>query len=191
MMKLVLIRTGATEFDAQGRIQGTLDVPLSDDGRQQVASVSGDLKQQQIKVIYVSPCSAASQTAEIIGAACGVKPKKLDKLQNLDHGLWQGMLIDDVKTKQPKVYRQWQEKPETVCPPSGETIDSARKRVQQVFSKLVKKHKDDVVGMVVSEPLASLVAQTFKHDELGDLWKTGQSCQWELIPVEPAAASLP
>ncbi len=190
MMKLVLIRTGATEFDAQGRIQGTLDVPLSDEGRQQVASVSGDLKDQRIKTIYTSPCSAAVQTAEIVAEACGIKAKKLDKLQNLDHGLWQGMLIADVKTKQPRVYKQWQEKPETVCPPSGETLDSARKRTQQIFNKLVKKHKDDVVALVVSEPLASLIAQALKHDELGDLWKTSQICAWELIPIEPAAQPL-
>ena len=33
-----------------------------------------------------------------------------------------GMLVEEVKQKQPRVYRQWLEHPETVCPPEGETV---------------------------------------------------------------------
>ncbi len=55
-----------------------------------------------------------------ISEALGLKLKKLDHMENLNQGLWQGVLIDDVRVKQPKVYRQWQEHPETVCPPEGE-----------------------------------------------------------------------
>ena len=40
----------------------------------------------------------------------------------MNHGLWQGMIIDEVKRKQPKVYKQWQEHPENVCPPEGEML---------------------------------------------------------------------
>ncbi len=61
----------------------------------------------------------------LIGAALKLKPKTLERLQNLDHGLWQGMLIEEVKRKQPKVYKQWQEQPENVCPPEGEMLAAA------------------------------------------------------------------
>ena len=36
MLTILLVRSGLTEYDCQGRIQGTLDVPLSGEGRQQV-----------------------------------------------------------------------------------------------------------------------------------------------------------
>ena len=70
--------------------------------------------------------SRPSKRPRRIGATLDLKVKTLDKLQNLDHGLWQGMLVSDVKTKQPKVYRQWQEQPETVCPPQGETLSDGQ-----------------------------------------------------------------
>ena len=57
-------------------------------------------------------CRSAQETAELIGRGLKLKPKALERLQNLDHGLWQGMRIDEVKHKQPKVYKQWQEHPE-------------------------------------------------------------------------------
>ncbi len=47
-------------------------------------------------------------------------------MQNLNLGLWQGMQVAEVRHKQPKVYRQWQEQPENVCPPDGEMIEQGR-----------------------------------------------------------------
>ena len=61
--------------------------------------------------------------------------KSVEQLHNLDHGLWQGTLIEDVRRKQPKVYRQWQEQPETVCPPEGEMLPQAAQRVRTALSK--------------------------------------------------------
>ena len=106
MFKILLIRPGVTEYDQQGRIQGTLDIPLCEDGRRQVEAMVEALRAQPIQAIYSSPLQAAQQTADALGEALDVKVKSLDALQNLDHGLWQGMLVKDVKTKQPKVYRQ-------------------------------------------------------------------------------------
>src|SRR4051812_23553375 len=117
MVHLVLVRPGATDYDQQGRIQGTLDIPLSESGRQEVARAADELRDQKIEAIYAAPCLAAQDTAEAVAAPLELKVKKLDKLHNLNLGLWQGMLLEDVKHKQPKVYRLWQEHPETVCPP--------------------------------------------------------------------------
>ena len=67
------------------------------------------------------------------------------------------MLIEDVKRKQPKVFRQWQEQPEIVCPPEGEMLSEAHERVQAALTKMLKKHKEGTIALVIPEPLASLV----------------------------------
>jgi probable phosphoglycerate mutase len=96
------------------------------------------------------------------------------------------MLIEEVKRKQPKVYRQWQEQPESICPPEGEMLSEARQRVGAALSKLLRKHKEGVIGLVVPEPLASLVRSHFGHCDLGDLWRAGtEHGTWEIISVEP------
>jgi broad specificity phosphatase PhoE len=191
MLQILLIRPGATEYDQQGRVQGTLDIPLCEDGRLEVEALVGELSGQPVAAIYASPCQSAQQTAAALGAAREVKVKTLDKLPNLDHGLWQGMLVTDVKTKQPKVYRQWQEQPETVCPPQGETISSAKQRVQAAVNKLIKKHKSDgAIALVVPEPLSSVVRHVLRHDELGDLWQCSSgAAKWELIDVPETVAA--
>jgi probable phosphoglycerate mutase len=184
-MQVILIRAGLTEFERQGRVQGTLDIPLCEDGRREVATMVAQLRSKAIVAVYAGPGQSAEQTAETLGGALGLKTKTLELLQNLDYGLWQGMLVSDVRTKQPKVYRQWQEQPETVCPPQGETIVAAKQRAQAVLAKLAKKHKSGgVVALVAPEPLASIFRNALRGDDLGDLWQTPDgTANWELIDV--------
>ncbi|TWT46642.1 histidine phosphatase family protein [Botrimarina hoheduenensis] len=184
MLQIVLVRPGATEYDQQGRIQGTLDMPLCEDGRKQVEAAVAQMADLNAVAVYAGPCEAAEQTAALIGKKLGLKVKKLDKLRNLDHGLWQGMLVDEVRTKQPRVYRQWQEQPETVCPPQGESVPAAKARVAEALKKLLKKHKEGVVVVVAPEPMGSLLRHVIQHDELSHLWKSPDNCgAWEMIEV--------
>jgi probable phosphoglycerate mutase len=163
-----------------------LSVPLNEQGSSEVTRLADELRGQGIEVVYSSPSDPAQQTGASLAAVLGVKYKRLDRLQNLNHGLWQGMLVDDVKKKQPKVYKQWQEQPENVRPPEGEMLSDAEDRIRAALTKLMKRHKVGTVGLVVPEPLASLVRRLIVHNELGDLWKapTSHGC-WEVLDLEP------
>lgn len=190
MAKIVLIRPGSTDYDQQRRIQGTLDVPLNDQGSAEVAHLIEGLQSLKLEAVYAPGCQPARATAEAIAKAFDIKFKKLDRMRNLNHGLWQGMLIEEVRLKQPKVYRQWQENPQCICPPEGEMIDEAEQRVRATVAKLIKRHKDGVIGLVVSEPLASLVRCIFSHGELGNLWKaSAEHGRWEVFEVQPLVHS--
>ncbi|MEX0937392.1 MAG: histidine phosphatase family protein [Pirellulales bacterium] len=187
MLEIYIIRPGSTEFDRQGRIQGNLDVPLNVEGRKEVGRVIDQLRERRFHALYCAPCEAAEQTAQAIADALGTKSKVIEKLQNIDHGLWQGMLIDDVKTKQPKVYRKWQEQPESICPPQGEMLSAARQRVQQAMAKLLKKHREGAIGLVVPGPIATLVRLELRGGKsLGDLWKSEECGKWEVVVIEPS-----
>jgi broad specificity phosphatase PhoE len=146
--------------------------------------MAGQLADLGVEVVYSASSQSAVQTANCVAEALDVKMKVIDRLTNLNQGLWQGRLIDEVKQTQPKVYRQWQEEPDCICPPEGEMLNDARERVRGVLTKLVKKHKHGVVGLVVPEPLASLVRCQLTAGVLGDLWKTVVTCGcWEVIEV--------
>jgi broad specificity phosphatase PhoE len=187
MLRIVLIRPGATDYDGEERIQGALDIPLSRQGLTEVAKAVDQLRDMKIETVYTSPNEAAVQTAEVLAKDLDARLKKLDRMQNINLGLWQGAQVGEVRHKQPKVYRQWQEQPENVCPPDGEMIEQADQRISATMLKLLRKHKDGVIGLVVPEPLASLVRRYLKKDPLGDLWKAlAGHGRWEILDIEPA-----
>ena len=186
MLRIVLIRPGRTDFDEQRRIQGALDIPLNDQGSRDVNALGEQVRDYEIECLYYSNGEPSRGTAERLAERLSLRAKKLDHMRNLDHGLWQGMCVEEVRRKQPKVYRQWQEQPESLCPPEGEMLADARRRVQSAMKKLLKKHKSGVIGLVVPEPLASLVRSHLNQSELGDLWTAGaEHCGWEVIEVLP------
>jgi len=185
MLRIVLIRPGSTDYDQQHRIQGSLDIPLNEQGNSEVTQLVGQLGDKEIETVYAPPCEPAQQTAKAIANGLAVKLKKLERMQNLDHGLWQGMRVADIRQKHPKVYRKWQEHPENVCPPEGEMLGNAEDRVRATMIKLLKRHKEGVIGLVVPEPLASLVRRFVKRGELGNLWKvTNGHGGWEVLNIE-------
>jgi broad specificity phosphatase PhoE len=187
MLKVIIVQPGATDFDEQRRIKGSLDLPLTPNGTNQVERTVVELAKANIDYVYSAPCRSAQQTAQAIAERRHLRVKTVDTLRNLDHGLWHGKLIDEVKRQQPRVYRQGQEHPESVCPPEGESWTSARDRVTSTLSKILRKHKDGVLALVIPEPLATMVCSLLRHTEPGDLWKSEcDGCHWEPIEIEGA-----
>ena len=192
MTRVVLVRPGTTDFDEQRRITGTLDIPLNAFGLDQITRTANELIQEGIDVIYAAPCQAAEESARVLAQTLQVKSKTVASLTNLDHGLWQGKLVDEVKATQRKVYRQWQEQPETVCPPEGEMLEEARHRVDAALEKLLKKHRNGVIALVVPEPLATLVGCHLTAGAMGDLWQGECKCgSWQMIDVDASRSVSP
>ena len=194
MLQLVLIRPGSTDYDVQERIIGSLDIPLNEQGMAEAAATAEQLRDKGLEAIFTPLSQPSLQTAEVIAKALQIKRKKIERLENLNQGLWQGMLVEDVRHKQPKVYRQWQEQPENVCPPEGEMLGQADDRVRSAIVKLLKRRKEGVIGLVLPEPLLSLARRFITHGVLGDLWKApnghGRVEVLDVDPDEVLAASV-
>lgn len=185
MLRVIVVRPGSTEFEEQGRIKGSLNIPLSAQGCAQAERTAGELNAKHIGMIYSSPGAAARQTAERLAKACDLKVRIVDQLLNIDLGLWNGKRIDELKETQPRLYRQWQEHPETVCPPNGETLEGAKRRVIKSLQKIIRKNRSGTVAIVVPEPMATIVMSILSSTDLGDLWKAECTCgQWESIDVD-------
>lgn len=155
MPNVVVIRPGCTDYDEQHRIQGSLDLPLNQRGHDQVDALVGRLSSVPIDVIYSAPSEPSLSTATALGESFGVAVKELDGIRNLDQGLWEGMTHEEVRRKFPRVYKQWQDSPESICPPQGEPVSDALNRIRQSLQKPLKKK--DAIAIVASEPLATLV----------------------------------
>jgi len=126
MCNVVVVRPGSTLFDEQERIKGSLDMPLSAAGVEQVHRIAIEIAKLPISTVYCGPCESAQSTAREIAEQTRAKWKVCDCFRNLDHGLWQGKLIDELKRQQPRLFKQLQENPRSFCPPGGETVACQR-----------------------------------------------------------------
>jgi broad specificity phosphatase PhoE len=188
MTQVVLIRPGATVYDEQNRIQGVLDIPLSDRGRAEVALLTERLAGVELAALYCGPSESVVRTAEAVGRAVGLRPKRIDDLRNLDQGLWQGLQRDEIKRRNLKVFRQWLDDPVTVCPPHGETVENALERIRNALRPLVRRHHDEAIGLVVGEPIGQLIACHLRRDPRVQLEEHVPTGVFERIEVTPGSA---
>ncbi len=180
MTQVVLIRSGATVYDEQNRVQGTLDVPLCERGRAEVAALAEKLAEPYVGIelaaLYCGPTENVLRTAEVVGKALHIRPKKIDDLRNLDQGLWQGLQFDEIRRRNNRVFRQWLDDPLTICPPQGEPVETALARIKSALRPLIRRHQGEAIGLVVGEPLAQLIACYLRRDprvQLDDEVPTG------------------
>lgn len=183
---LIVIRSGATEYDLQERIRGTLDMPLSAEGIVAAGRAGQWLASRPPAAIYTSGASCAIETSRIIGLACGLKPRRAANLGNLDLGLWQGRLVSEIRDTQPRLHRQWQDNPWSVAPPEGELLEEACERVEDALEKLFRRHPTGRIALVVPQPLDAIVRWLVSGRSMGDLWL--HDPQAELAEEMPLAA---
>ncbi len=198
---LIVIRSASTDYELQGRVRGSLDIPPSAEGLAEADIIAARLTDAAPDAIYAAPTSCSLETARIIGSRFGIATKQLDQLANLDLGLWQGKLVDELRRLQPRVHRQWQEDPWSVAPPEGEFLEEAGSRVEEALDRICKRHPRGRVAVVVPFPLDSLVRWLVAGEPLGDLWEPEPeresvvelpvAAQWKTTRAVPVRLSDP
>ena len=95
MIPLVLIRHARTAWNAEGRMQGHSDIPLSPEGRTQAASWRLPKELETYRWV-TSPLARARQTAEMLGRGhCEVEPSLIE----MDWGEWEGERLADLRRR--------------------------------------------------------------------------------------------
>ena len=121
-MRILLARHGETPWNAEGRYQGQIDIPLSPIGEAQAQALGARLASVDITRAVASPLSRAQRTAQLaLGAARADMLLTEPELQEIAHGEWEGLLASEIHEKDPSRLQAWREEPDTVLMPGGES----------------------------------------------------------------------
>ncbi|MFE6733484.1 histidine phosphatase family protein [Microbacterium sp. NPDC057650] len=96
MTLLTLVRHGQTDWNQEGRIQGSTDIPLNDTGRGQARAAAAQLSGQRFDHVYASPLSRAQETALIIAEELSLPAPVLTRgMREHEFGEAEGLLWDE------------------------------------------------------------------------------------------------
>ena len=96
MLQVYLVRHGETQWNAERRIQGQSDSPLTAKGEQQAMQVATRAKELGITHIISSDLGRTRRTAEIIAQACGCDIIFDSRLRELNMGVLEKRHIDSL-----------------------------------------------------------------------------------------------
>jgi alpha-ribazole phosphatase/probable phosphoglycerate mutase len=159
--KVYLIRHGETEDADSRRYKGHIDVPLSQNGIDQMRKLSEFIsakkqkfgsaearKRESLDAVYCSDLGRAVKSAEIIAGPFGLKPVIVENLKERNFGVWEGMTFDEIKDRWPDAFTAWAENPLRFSPIEGESTLEARERVLPVFNEITDSHKGQNIAIV-------------------------------------------
>lgn len=107
MAELIVWRHGRTDYNAAGRIQGRVDIPLNADGLAQAAAVARSVAELQPTAIVSSPLTRARQTAAALARVTGLDVATDDALTERAFGLWEGLDGRAIEASWPEQYGAW------------------------------------------------------------------------------------
>jgi alpha-ribazole phosphatase len=144
-MKIYLFRHGAIESHGKKRLVGSTDVPLNETGRKQALSWCTALEHVGYRRMYCSDLVRARQSAEILATTANRTAIVSRWLREIDLGVWDGLTIDEVKTRFPG---EWEKRGLNIAEyrtPGGESFTDLSQRVLPEFDAITDNSDDTIV----------------------------------------------
>jgi probable phosphoglycerate mutase len=135
-LSIYFIRHGQTDWNAELRMQGQLDIPLNDTGRAQAARhgrVLHELIADPDQYDFIaSPLARASETMEIVRREMGLPPNSFRTnplLKEIHYGGWEGSTWDELRARDPEAIAARFTDPWNTVAPGGESFAMLSERV--------------------------------------------------------------
>ena len=148
--EIFLVRHGETEWNTQGRFQGSANSELTVKGREQAATIGRCLAEVagHAERMIVSPLGRTRETAAIIRSSGALPDPEYDnRVAEVAIGMWEGRTLYEIGQEWPGYLEGSNQFDWYFRAPDGERYGQSMKRVIALLSEL------DSVSLVVSHGL--------------------------------------
>ena len=174
-IKLILIRHGESDGNAQRKFSGFQDVKLTEKGIWQAKRLARRLEGVQVDAFYCSDLKRARRTAEIIFGDRGEDIVVSPNLREINFGIWEGMTFEEIKSREGAKFTSWMENPdEKSIIPQGESLAILNERVMTEVNRILQEHrneeKDKTIAIVCHGGAIRIILCNALNLELKNLW---------------------
>lgn len=190
-----LVRHGHHDWllPGQNRLAGTVPgVGLNERGRTEAAWVAAMLSDEPLQWVVASPLQRTLETAEIIARQHRLEVTTDDRFLEWRLGPWEGMWIDEIRSRHPTEWRIWREDPVSLRLPGAETLAEVADRMEAAFhdwagrggSGVIVSHQDPLTAL-----LCRLIDIPLAHTRTLHI-RTGSLSTCRLLPHGHVVASI-
>lgn len=140
-MKLCIVRHGETAWNAEGRVQGQLDIPLSDAGRAQARALAQALAHERFDAVYASDLARVRETAQPTVALLGKEVLYSERLRERHYGIFQGVTYAEARERFAADFVRFKAKDPDYDFRTGESLRGFERRCLSFFEDLLRREK--------------------------------------------------
>ncbi len=139
--RLCIVRHGETAWNAEHRVQGQLDVPLSATGQAQAAATAKVLSREKFDAVYSSDLSRARQTAQHTATLLSMNIVEDKDLRERHYGIFERLTYAEVKVRYPEDYARFDARDPEYAFRTGESLRDFYARSIAVISRIAGRHE--------------------------------------------------
>ena len=143
---ILLIRHGQTDYNANGRWQGHLDVPLNEIGKAQAKALAHRLKKWPVTAVYASDLKRAAMTAVYLAETLGLTPAYDTAWRERDVGVFEGRGRKELQQEYPEVWANMRNGIYDI--PEAESHELLQARAAAAYEKVVAANPAEMVAIV-------------------------------------------
>jgi len=143
--RICIVRHGETAWNAEGRVQGQLDIPLNDVGRAQARATATALAGHDFTAIYCSDLTRVRQTCEPAARKFALPVTYLAELRERHYGMFETLTYVEVREKFPEQYARFRDKDPDFDFEGGETLRRFNDRSLKAIGDLIARHSGEEI----------------------------------------------
>ena len=189
--RVIAIRHGETDWNAQQRLQGHVDIALNGRGRAQAARLYEALKAEPLSAVYASDLSRAHETALAFARPMGLAVSPTAALRERAFGDYEGCTYAEIETRWPDGAAAWRRRDPDFAPPGGgETLPGFHARCVQAALRLAAAHAGECIALVAHGGVLDALYRAATHAGLAAprTWELGNATINRLLVVEQGLA---
>jgi alpha-ribazole phosphatase/probable phosphoglycerate mutase len=173
--RVFLVRHGETDWNREFRYQGVSDIDLNQSGFEQARKLGLRLAKELPSRVFASPLLRALHTAETVMERNGSGAPVITDgdLCEISFGWWEGLSISEVGRRDPDTIAAWRERPFSVIPDGGETLEDVSRRASRAADTIKKGAREPGATLVVAHGaiLRALLASLMNISDLSLMWR--------------------
>lgn len=142
---LVLVRHGETAWNAEGRVQGQTDVPLSEVGRAQAEALVPVLAAEPFGAIYSSDLLRVRETAQPVARVLGLEVLLETGLRERHYGMFETLTYVECRERFPAEFERFREKELEFDFATGESLRAFHARSLASLQAIAARHAGEAV----------------------------------------------
>jgi broad specificity phosphatase PhoE len=139
--RILLVRHGQSQGNAEGRFGGHTATPLSPRGRRQAEAAARALVSRKITAIYSSDLLRAVQTAEPLGRLTGLEIKRTTAFRERSVGVLEGLTFEEAAEQHPEQYAALIRRDFEHVILGGESYRQLLDRTSEKLDQAIEQHK--------------------------------------------------
>lgn len=166
-MRILFVRHGQTQLNAEGRWLGSTDAPLSESGKKALIEKKEIInKYKPVQKLYCSPMKRCLETADIYFE--GMKKEIIDNLKERSFGDFEGKNHDELKDN--PYYKEFFKTDWQSNVPNGESSEDFFKRTEEAYLYIIddmKKNNLDYTAVVLHGGVVMSIFSRYDNKKLG------------------------